>query len=103
MYAPLAGIIHIVWISGLAGQEDVEMGVARKSQERHQIAPEAALAGVLALLVEARELRIQGNKDAVKTEVLLSSAGLSNEDIGAVMGKKAGTVRVALHRNSKSK
>lgn len=77
------------------------MAVASRSNDKHQISPDAAVAGVLALLVEARELRIKDDKSAVKTEVLLSNAGLSIEDIAAVTGKKYDAVRVSLSRASK--
>lgn len=75
------------------------MAVARKSQERHQISLDAAAAGVLALLVDAREARTKDDREAPKTEVLLSNAGLSIDDIAAVMGKKYDAVRVSLTRS----
>jgi DNA-directed RNA polymerase specialized sigma24 family protein len=68
------------------------------SDRRHVISQEAALAGILTLLIDAREARIDGDKDPEKIEVLLSRAGLSNDDIGAVTGKRPDTVRVALSR-----
>lgn len=69
-----------------------------REQDRHAIAAEKAMAGILALLVEEREQRASGNKDATKIEVLLERVGLSNEDIAAVTGKNANAVRVAIHR-----
>ena len=77
------------------------MAVTSRSKEKHQISPDAAVAGVLALLVEARETRTKDDKSALKTEVLLSNAGLSIEDIAAVTGKKYDAVRVALNRANK--
>jgi hypothetical protein len=77
------------------------MAVASKSKEKHQISPDAAVAGVLALLVEAREMRVKDDKSAVKTEVLLSNAGLSIEEIASVTGKKYDAVRVSLNRANK--
>jgi hypothetical protein len=77
------------------------MVVAGKSKVRHQITSDAAVAGVLALLVEAREQRVKDDKSAVKTAVLLSNAGLSIDDIAAVTGKKYDAVRVALNRATK--
>ena len=59
----------------------------------------AAGAGILALLVDAREARIKDDKQATKTEVLLDSAGLSLDDISAVLGKKSDTIRVSLSRS----
>jgi DNA-directed RNA polymerase specialized sigma24 family protein len=75
------------------------MPTTRRSQERHQLTTSAAAAGILALLVEARESRIRDDKDAVKTEVLLDSAGLSLDDIASVMGKKYDAIRVSLQRS----
>lgn len=75
------------------------MAVAKKP--KHQISPDAAVAGVLALLVEARELRVKDDKSAVKTEVMLSNAGLSIDDISAVTGKTYDAVRVSLNRASR--
>ena len=75
------------------------MAVDRKSQEKDRISPDAAVAGVLALLVDARENRVKEDKEAVKTEVLLSNAGLSIADIATVMGKKYDAVKMALRRN----
>jgi len=69
-----------------------------RQQDRHGIATEKAMAGILALLVEERELRVSDNKEAVKIEVLLARAGLSNEDIAAVTGKNANAIRVTLQR-----
>jgi hypothetical protein len=77
------------------------MAVTSKSKEKHQISSDAAIAGVLALLVEARETRVKDDRAAVKTEVLLSNAGLSIEDIAAVTGKKYDAVRVSLNRANK--
>jgi DNA-directed RNA polymerase specialized sigma24 family protein len=76
----------------------VEMALDGQGQDTNQAATERWLAGILAVLVEAREQRLDGDKDAMKIEVLLSRAGLSNEDIAAMTGKKADTIRVALHR-----
>jgi DNA-directed RNA polymerase specialized sigma24 family protein len=69
-----------------------------RQQDRHEIAADRALAGILALLVEDREKRVNGDKDATKIEILLDRAGLSNEDIAAVTGKNANAVRVAIQR-----
>jgi hypothetical protein len=75
------------------------MSPSRRSQDGHQLTTAAAASGILALLVEARETRIKDDKDATKTEVLLDSAGLSLDDIAAVMGKKYDAVRVSLQRS----
>lgn len=75
------------------------MASERKSTMRPHITTGAAAAGILALLVEARETRIKDDKQATKTEVLLDRAGLSLDDIAAVMGKKYDAIRVSLQRN----
>jgi DNA-directed RNA polymerase specialized sigma24 family protein len=75
------------------------MPATRRSQERHQPTTGAAAAGILAMLVDARELRIKEDRDAAKTEVLLHNAGLSLEDIAAVMGKNYDAIRVSLQRS----
>lgn len=75
------------------------MVVDRRSKERHQLTTGAAAAGILALLVDARETRIKDDKLATKTEVLLDNAGLSLDDIAAVMGKKYDAIRVSIQRS----
>jgi hypothetical protein len=75
------------------------MAVDRRSKERHQLTTGAAAAGILALLVDARETRIKDDKLATKTEVLLDNAGLSLDEIAAVMGKKYDAIRVSIQRN----
>jgi len=75
------------------------MTVDRKSKERHQPTTGAAAAGILALLVDAREARVKDDKQATKTEVLLDNAGLSLDDIAAVMGKKYDAIRVSIQRS----
>jgi DNA-directed RNA polymerase specialized sigma24 family protein len=65
---------------------------------RHQIPLESAMAGVLALLVDEREERSKDNKEARKTELILAEAGLSPDDIAAVMDKNLGAVRKAIQR-----
>jgi DNA-directed RNA polymerase specialized sigma24 family protein len=64
----------------------------------HVIPQEAALAGILALLIDAREARIGEEKDPQKIEILLSRAGLSNDDIAAVTGKRSDAVRMTIAR-----
>ena len=78
------------------------MPPVRKSKEKHQLTTGAAAAGILALLVDAREARVKDDKNATKTEVLLDSAGLSLDDIAAVMGKKYDAIRVSLQRSRSS-
>lgn len=67
-------------------------------QDKHEVSADAALVGVLALLVDERERATKDEKDAVKTEVLLSDAGLSTDDIAAVTGKKRDAVRKTIER-----
>jgi hypothetical protein len=71
----------------------------RRSKEKHQLTTGAAAAGILALLVDAREMRIKDDKLATKTDVLLDNAGLSIDDIAAVMGKKYDAIRVSIQRS----
>jgi hypothetical protein len=75
------------------------MAAGRMDKDAHQLTTGAAASGILALLVDAREARIKDDKQAVKTEVLLDSAGLSLDDIAAVMNKKYDAVRVSIQRN----
>lgn len=78
------------------------MAARAKAQERTGISLESAMAGILALLIDEREDRTRNSKDAAKTEVLLSRAGLSIDDIAAVTGKKYDTVRMAITRGKKA-
>jgi hypothetical protein len=59
---------------------------------------EKTLAGILALLADEREHRIQGDRAAEKTELVLARAGLSNEQIAAAVGKNYDAVRKAITR-----
>jgi hypothetical protein len=74
------------------------MASAGRELNRHEIEASKAMAGILALLIEEREERLAGDKDATKIEVLLAKAGLSNDDIAAVTGKKPDAVRKAIER-----
>lgn len=71
----------------------------RTGKERHQIPAESALAGLLALLVEEREGRVEDDRSVRKVEPLLADAGLSIEDIVAVTGKKPDAVRKSIQRD----
>jgi DNA-directed RNA polymerase specialized sigma24 family protein len=57
-----------------------------------------AMAGILALLIEEREERLAGDREATKIEVLLARIGFSNEDIATVTGKKPDAVRKVIER-----
>jgi DNA-directed RNA polymerase specialized sigma24 family protein len=70
---------------------------------RHGIEASKAMAGVLALLIEEREERLAGDREAPKIEVLLARIGFSNEDIAAVTGKKPDAVRKVIERAAKAK
>ena len=61
--------------------------------------PEAALGGILALLVDERETR--NGEAARKTEVVLADAGLNSEEIATVTGKSPEAVRKAIERARK--
>ena len=58
-----------------------------------QVSAESALAGILALLIEERERRTAEEKDSVRTEVLLASAGMSLDEISAVTLRSYNDVR----------
>ncbi len=74
------------------------MAVKSKSQEQQRISPEAAMLGVLALLIDEREHRTASDKGAERTEVLLARVGLSVDDIAIATGKKRDAVRMMLTR-----
>jgi DNA-directed RNA polymerase specialized sigma24 family protein len=74
------------------------MAAGSRPDDGQPIQAHAALMGVLALLVDAREQRIANDRDAVKTEIVLSRVGMSAEDIAIVMGKKRDAVRMAISR-----
>ena len=74
------------------------MADTRRTKERHIIGAESALTGIIALLVDEREARTAGDKSVMRTEVLLSNAGLSFDDIAAATGKNADAVRMAVSR-----
>ncbi len=70
----------------------------KQSNDQDAISLEAAMAGVLALLVDERESRTKDDKSSVKTEVLLANAGMSIDGIAAATGKKRDAVRMAIKR-----
>ena len=59
---------------------------------------EAPLAGLLALAVAARK-----GQDERKTELILADAGLTNIEIGALMGQEPNAIRVAVQRGREGK
>lgn len=74
------------------------MASRAQAGEGSQISTEKAMAGILALLVDERENRIAGQKDAQKTELVLKAAGLSIDEISAVTGRKRDAVRKTIER-----
>lgn len=94
-----AGMMYNLLIAELAMVNGGQVASERKSKDGRQPTTGAAAAGILALLVDAREARVKDDREATKTEVLLDSAGLSIEDIAAVMNKRYDAVRVSLQRN----
>lgn len=64
-----------MWISYL--EMEVKVGVGESSGNGQAGTQQAVLVGVLALLVNARESRIEGDADATKTEIVLARAGMS--------------------------
>lgn len=62
------------------------------------------MAGVLALLATEREDRLNASDQRykpAKTEVILSSAGLTAGEIALIMGKTAGAVQKTIQRGRK--
>ena len=74
------------------------MAATKKTPEQHRIAPDAAILGVLALLIDARESRTADDTKAERTEVLLARVGLSVDDIAAATGKNRDAVRMMITR-----
>lgn len=62
---------------------------------------DALLAALVALLADAREADAE-RVARRKTEVLLADVGLKSSQIGAILGKKPDTVRVAIARARKA-
>jgi hypothetical protein len=56
------------------------------------------MAGILALLIDEREDRVREDKDAQKTEVLLSKAGVQVDAISHLLNKKPDAVRKTIQR-----
>jgi len=73
-------------------------GATRTEDGQSSQAMSSVLMGVLALLVEEREQRIQGDRSSVRTELVLARVGMSPDDIAAVMGKNKDAVRMAISR-----
>jgi len=74
------------------------MATGARSDDGQRSQAHATLMGVLALLVDAREQRIQGDRDALKTELVLARVGMSTDDISTVMGKNKDAVRKSISR-----
>lgn len=72
---------------------------AKRTTGEEAIRLEAALSGILALLADQRER--SGDDLDPPTEMVLAQAGLSNEEIGSVLGKRADSVRKAVERARK--
>jgi hypothetical protein len=68
------------------------------SDDEGKLSLEAAMVGILALLVDERESRTEDDKSAEKTEVLLANAGVPVDGIAAATGKKRDAVRMAIRR-----
>lgn len=74
------------------------MAVKSKSENRQRLSSEAAMLGVLALLIDERERRIASENAAERTEVLLARVGLSVDDIAIATGKNRDAIRMMLSR-----
>lgn len=66
--------------------------------EQDGIGLEGVMRAIVTLLADEREARIANEKDARKTEVLLSEAGMSIGEIATLLGKKYDTVKTTLLR-----
>jgi hypothetical protein len=75
------------------------MARTRTHRTAPHITADAAMAGVLALLIDEREARVKDEKTAAKTEVLLANAGVPVENIQALTGKTADAIRKAIQRS----
>jgi hypothetical protein len=78
--------------------EGDRMTTTARSRTKAHLTADAALSGILALLVDEREERVKDNKKAAKTEVLLGKAGVPIDNIEALTGKKVDAIRKALQR-----
>lgn len=76
------------------------MAVGSKGQDGRRISSEAAMLGVLALMIDERERRIASEKEAEPTDVVLARVGLSVDDIATAMGKNRDAVRKMLSRRN---
>lgn len=74
------------------------MATNSRSRTKTPLGADAALAGILALLIDEREERVRDDKGVTRTEVLLANAGLSADDIQAVTGKTPDAVKKAIQR-----
>jgi DNA-directed RNA polymerase specialized sigma24 family protein len=79
------------------------MATDTTAKDRAAISLETALVGILAILVDEREARIADGYEATKTEALLSKAGLSYDEIAALLNKKKDAVRMTVTRSQKPK
>jgi len=84
------------FISTISKEVDDMSVRSRDAEERTNL--EKTLAGILALLADEREQRIQGDRSAEKTELVLARAGLSNEQIAVAVGKNYDAVRKTITR-----
>jgi len=74
------------------------MAKSKEEQDDAVLLVNSMMRGILALLVDARERATIDDKGIMKTEVLLSQAGMSIEGISQVTGKKYDAVRMAIKR-----
>jgi DNA-directed RNA polymerase specialized sigma24 family protein len=68
------------------------------AQSIEPIPTDKAIAGILAMLVVAREDADRETKDRPKTEVVLANAGLSPAEIAQLVDKNAGAVAKTIQR-----
>ena len=66
--------------------------------ETHPLNEAKAITAVLALLVADREERLSGGSNVRKTELILSSAGLTPAEIAPLVGKRYEAVTKTIQR-----
>lgn len=75
--------------------------MARNSNKEAVIAPEKSLIAIAALLAGEREdrIRLEKDKGARRTEVILSEIGLQPVEIGLLVGKTPNAVQKTISRS----
>lgn len=67
-----------------------------------RVSESSTLRGILAMLAADHEERARPGAPVRSSEAILSAAGLSNAEIGAVLGKSTEAVRSTLRRGART-